>query len=99
MIRGIPEVTNNTPQPTDSSDSGKAAGIIVPITNGILNFLGQLFDNKNSNSSNNTNTNTNSNQGSTTNDRVVVVQQKDNSMKYIAIAACISIVAVMIAKK
>ena len=98
MIRGIPEVTNNTPQLTDSGDSGKAAGIIVPITTGILNFLGQLFGNKNSNSSNNTNTN--SNQGSsTTNDRVVVVQQKDNTMKYIAIAACIGIVAVMIAKK
>ena len=90
MIRGIPEVTNNTPQLTDSGDSGKAAGIIVPITTGILNFLGQLFGNKNSNSSNNTNTN--SNQGSsTTNDRVVVVQQKDNTMKYIAIAACIGI--------
>lgn len=97
MIRGIPEVTNNTPQPTDSGDSGKAAGIIVPITTGILNFLGQMFGNKNST---NSNTNTNSNQGSsTTNDRVVVVQQKDNSMKYIAIAACIGIVAVMIAKK
>ena len=98
MIRGIPEVTNNTPQPTDSGDSGKAAGIIVPLTNGVLNFLGLLFGNKNSNSSNNTNTN--SNQGSsTTNDRVVVVQQKDNTIKYIAIAACIGIVAVMIAKK
>jgi hypothetical protein len=99
MIRGIPEVTNNTPQPTDSGDSGKAAGIIVQITTGILNFLGQLFGNKNSTNSN-TNTNTNSNQGSsTTNDRVVVVQQKDNTIKYIAIAACIGIVAVMIAKK
>lgn len=98
MIRGIPEVTNNTPQPTDSSDSGKAAGIIVPLTNGVLNLLASLFGNKNSNSSNNTNTN--SNQGSsTTNDRVVVVQQKDNTIKYIAIAACIGIVAVMIAKK
>lgn len=96
MIRGIPEVTNNTPQPTDS---GKAAGIIVPLTNGVLNFLSLLFGNKNST---NSNTNTNSNQGSsttTTNDRVVVVQQKDNTIKYIAIAACIGIVAVMIAKK
>lgn len=98
MIRGIPEVTNNTPQPTDSGDSGKAAGIIVPLTNGVLNFLSSLFGNKNST---NSNTNTNSNQGSstTTNDRVVVVQQKDNTIKYIAIAACIGIVAVMIAKK